>query len=222
MSHQVLQCPLCNSPFQIAPEWAGQIVACPTCSGQVQIPESPKIKRRTKKKNRIEIGDSQTAVPPAQSEQQPQPTQSQPAPPATTIQKQHNELPETPSLVAQVIARQKPDETTEPPTGASTDPFVPRNVDHLLPSRFELDDPQRPSLRRNPTSPHEVFIPSADGGVQRINNRVVSVTHEGEKVQLRGLSDERRAQRRWIQNAIVFAVCLAILLAVFALLRKSV
>ena len=35
----VLECPFCGSAFQVLPENAGQLVACPTCSESVTVPE---------------------------------------------------------------------------------------------------------------------------------------------------------------------------------------
>ena len=36
----VLQCPVCTSSFQVQPQQAGQIVACPSCNQTVSVPES--------------------------------------------------------------------------------------------------------------------------------------------------------------------------------------
>ena len=39
MSNLVMQCPACSKPFQVAPDAAGQTVACPSCLSAVQIPD---------------------------------------------------------------------------------------------------------------------------------------------------------------------------------------
>ncbi|MCH2182897.1 MAG: hypothetical protein MK108_12910 [Mariniblastus sp.] len=38
MSNLVMQCPACSEPFQVAPDAAGQTVACPSCNSAVLIP----------------------------------------------------------------------------------------------------------------------------------------------------------------------------------------
>ena len=80
--------------------------------------------------------------------------------------------------------------TQQQPTGSDLAPveeeavavFEQQNVDHLLPPRFATLDPAFFYRRGNSTD--QVLLPQADGGVQAVSNRIVTVVHNGQEYQL--------------------------------------
>ena len=91
------------------------------------------------------------------------------------------------------------------------------SIDHLLPARFDVLDPSRLKLSRE-ESEFKVFLPDGDGGTKQVDNRVVRVSHAGEKVSLVASSDKEKSRRRLIQNVVAILIGIVILAGAFWLL----
>jgi hypothetical protein len=90
--------------------------------------------------------------------------------------------------------------------------FEPQNVDHLLPPRFATPDPA--FIYRRGASTDQVLLPQADGGIQAVSNRVVTIVHEGQEYQL--ISSPRYRRNLDIAvNAILFLVAALLMLALW-------
>ena len=90
--------------------------------------------------------------------------------------------------------------------------FQKQNVDHLLPPRFATLDPAFFYRRGNQSD--QVLLPQADGTVQAVNNRVVTIVHNGQEYQL--VSSERyRRNLDIIVNSILVLIAVALLVAIY-------
>ncbi len=90
--------------------------------------------------------------------------------------------------------------------------FQPQNVDHLLPPRFATLDPA--FIYRRGASTDQVLLPDADGGVQAVSNRIVTIVHNGQEYQL--ISSPRYRRNLDIAvNAILILIALLLTLAIW-------
>lgn len=94
---------------------------------------------------------------------------------------------------------------------------VRASIDHLLPRRFDVLDPSRLKMSRE-ESEFKVLLPDGDGGTKQVDNRVVRVSHAGEKVSLIATSDKEKSRRRLIQNVVAILIGIVILAGAFWLL----
>lgn len=94
---------------------------------------------------------------------------------------------------------------------------VRASIDHLLPPRFDVLDPSRLKMSRE-ESEFKVLLPDGDGGTKQVDNRVVRVSHAGEKVSLIATSDKEKSRRRLIQNVVAILIGIVILAGAFWLL----
>ena len=110
--------------------------------------------------------------------------------------------------------RQNP-KTGATATNEAVDP-QPEPVDHLLPPKFEAADPALVRVGR--ASEFKILLPDGDGGVQQIDQRIVTIEHAGEKVSLVALTPQQRNRRRMIANTIAILLGIATLAIAFTLL----
>ena len=90
--------------------------------------------------------------------------------------------------------------------------FEQQNVDHLLPPRLATLDP--PFLYRRGNSSDQVLLPQADGGVQAVSNRIVTIVHNGQEYQL--ISSPRYRRNLDIAvNAMLILIALLLMLAIW-------
>ena len=108
------------------------------------------------------------------------------------------------------------DETT------ANDSSVALNIEHLLPPRFDVINPDLPALRRYAATDHQVLLPDGMGGIKKVDDRIVKVKQGDREINLVSLSPAELRRRRQFQN-VTFMIGGAIILAIiFALLSKSV
>ncbi len=90
--------------------------------------------------------------------------------------------------------------------------FVPQNVDHLLPPRFATLDPA--FFYRRGKQQEQVLLPQADGGVQAVNNRIVTIIHNGREHQL--ISSPRyRRNLDIIVNTVLMLIAALLMMAIW-------
>lgn len=90
--------------------------------------------------------------------------------------------------------------------------FVPQSVDHLLPPRFATLDPA--FFYRRGNSQDQVLLPQADGSVQAVSNRIVTVVHNGQEYEL--ISSPRyRRNLDIVVNAILMLVAAVLMVAIW-------
>ena len=97
--------------------------------------------------------------------------------------------------------------------------WTKRNVDHLLPPRFDVLDPDELHFKIADDE-HKVVLPDGKGGLQQVDNRMIRVRIGGEEVHLKTSTDEEKARRRLISNLTTISMLMLILVIVFFLLRK--
>ncbi len=109
------------------------------------------------------------------------------------------------------------DSTTESPRQETVDgPPQPDSIAHLLPPRFDVEDPA--TLRIRDQLGFKISLPDGKGGTQQIDQRILRVDHGGEKIALIALSPQQKLRRRIISNFIAIIVGIAILALAFRLL----
>ena len=90
--------------------------------------------------------------------------------------------------------------------------FTPQSVDHLLPPRFATLDPAFFYRRGNSTD--QVLLPQADGGVQAVSNRIVTIVHNGREHQL--ISSPRyRRNLNIIVNVVLMLIAAVLMVAIW-------
>lgn len=113
------------------------------------------------------------------------------------------------TLAADSTTELQRQETVEGPPQADS-------IDHLLPPRFDVEDPAR--LRIRDQLGFKISLPDGKGGTQQIDQRILRVDHGGEKIALIALSPQQKLRRRIISNFIAIIVGIAILALAFRLL----
>ena len=191
---EAFACPACESAFGVLSTMYGTSIACPHCGQAVSI-------ERTL------------------------PTKSHTAPEESEAADQAHFLPEidvgktSPSKLpsdsesAEATAQQlTTDSDPAPVEEEEFAVFERQNVDHLLPPRFATLDPAFFYRRGNSTD--QVLLPQADGGVQAVSNRIVTVVHNGQEYQL--ISSPRyRRNLDIIVNSILILIAAALMVAIW-------
>ncbi len=96
------------------------------------------------------------------------------------------------------------------------------NADEWLPPKYRNPAYRPPSIRpvtENGDAPF-VVLPTADGGFEPVNNRIVHIEHEGRQVPLIVLTPKQRWRRRLIFNLVAAVISLVILWLVNWLLTR--
>jgi len=100
---------------------------------------------------------------------------------------------------------------------AGLDANRPEPIDHLLPPRFDVLDPSRMRAKAEKNQ-FKVLLPDGKGGMAQVDQRVVRVEHEGERVSLVVMTPEQRSRRRLIQNIIAIIIGIALMALAFSML----
>lgn len=194
---QAFACPSCESAFGVLASMFGTTMACPHCGQAVAIEHAPPspaadIDVQTNDQFSIKAPPKPTRAPPA------------PADDAAAIDL-------APSIdVNPSAASAAPIEVAE--AAEEVPVFVPQSVDHLLPPRFATLDPA--FFYRRGTPQDQVLLPQADGSVQAVSNRIVTVVHNGQEYQL--ISSPRyRRNLDIVVNAILILIALLLMLAIW-------
>ena len=147
----------------------------------------------------------------------------------TPIDAQKDELPDQTTSPKTKATQTKAPESTEPnqesqPTpqpgmtpeeAIGESPWKPDPIDHLLPPRFDVLDPTR--ISQAGQDQFKVVLPDGKGGIAQLDNRVLRVEHDGEKVALRMLTEKQKQRRRLIQNIIAILIGIAAIAITFTL-----
>jgi DNA-directed RNA polymerase subunit RPC12/RpoP len=244
MKSQVFGCPSCQQPFQVLAEQAGQIVQCPTCAQPVEIPDSAftaeipsgsigvastaayraAVPEMVSKCDHCqlqfgitaEMFGTQVACPHCQQAVEIQEPMEGLLPP--TIARHDSSganASEEQAITGGERSKKEPIEPAKPVKGKASD-NQPDPIDHLLPPRFDVADPTRIRVHNAPN--FKILLPDGAGGLKQIDQRIVRVEHDGQKVSLVALTPQQRMRRRIITNAIAILVGIAILAIAFTLL----
>lgn len=100
------------------------------------------------------------------------------------------------------------------PLEAKTKTAFPE-LSEWLPPKFDIPDPSK--LRDRGTA-NKVLLPSADGGVQSIDPRLVTVEYKGKKYTLIALSPEQKKRRQFIVNLVSIVIAIIAIWATFKIL----
>lgn len=236
----VSKCDNCQGRFGITTEMFGTQVACPHCQQAVEIkdPEAdvPEINIDTTKQTGKSSTTNQYLI--RKKDQSPagpgSPTQTPgQAPAAGTSDKQLTDglLPPTVArtdsnksntdkkLPSKEVKRLKEEETspTKPAKNHQAAKSQPDPITHLLPPRFDVADPTR--IRVSGSAPdHKILLLDGAGGLKQVDERIVQIEHDGQKISLVALTPQQRMRRRLITNAIAILLGIAILAIAFSFL----
>ena len=94
--------------------------------------------------------------------------------------------------------------------------ITPKSIAHLLPPTFDVFDPTL--IRIKSQDEHKVAVPDGRGGAKQLDQRVLRVEHQGEKVTLVAMSSRQKFQRRLISNILAILIGIAVLALAFKLL----
>ncbi len=94
----------------------------------------------------------------------------------------------------------------------------PEPIDHLLPPRFDVLDPTQMAIKSSKNQ-FKVLLPDGKGGMAEVDQRIVRVEHEGERVSLVKMTPEQKARRRLIQNIIAIIIGIAMMGFAFWMLK---
>lgn len=241
----VFACPACERQFGITTEMYGQKVGCPHCQSSVtiQTPQQskpPKLKRPSAKPDPASVLETDLLPPErapikidAANKTPIAKTRAQVKSSKPALEKLPTIVETPPVVEPSSVAEQDERETTTEDNATSqsiastatetvTAEPEPQNIDHLLPPKFDVIDPERLVLNNRRADDHRVVLPDGEGGLQTYDDRIVNVKHGDQEIKLVALPPHELRRRRQIQNG-VFMIGGAILLAIiFALLRKTI
>jgi hypothetical protein len=80
------------------------------------------------------------------------------------------------------------------------------NVDRLLPQAFVTFDPAR--LRRQSDGANQILLPTADGGVQSVHERSVTIEYKGKKYTVIAATPEEKRRRQIFVNFVSIIVAI--------------
>ena len=196
---EAFACPACESAFGVLSSMYGTSIACPHCGQAVAIERAPPSPAPVIDVNKSRSpNDAHGSVAPPQ-EKKKRPPQSEDS---------SDTAAQPPVAADQPAAESNLAPVEEEPVAV----FEPQNVDHLLPPRFATLDPAFFYRRGNSTD--QVLLPQADGGVQAVSNRIVTVVHNGQEYQL--ISSPRyRRNLDIIVNAVLILIAAVLMMAIW-------
>jgi DNA-directed RNA polymerase subunit RPC12/RpoP len=191
MNDFIFGCPQCQRRFRVTSEFAGEIVQCPHCSQKVKVP------------TQLETPDDQSPIVSIQID-----TKSEKRQPAAQASGGSSLLPAS-FEIGEMVTRSDStigsgDLEDQAQASVSTTKLM---IDSALPPKFEVDDPTRIRYRSGVET--KVTLPTADGGVQTVDNRLVTIEYKGQKYTLVALSPEEKRRRQLIVNIVSVIVALA-------------
>lgn len=240
---QAYGCPKCEKPFGIYPSMFGSEMACPHCRETILV-------QRKAQRSVEETDDSSKAVGAAVTKAKRKPKQDPKTKrPVSAAQKSKTPNPIQPSVSAAVVksdgvaSADSPQQfegavTNTGSSNAAPDPiaknqqlcpedlpddtpivvFTPQPVDHLLPPKFSAVDPAFFYRRHQDGS--QVLLPSADGGLKVVDNRIVRIEHNGQVYELISSPRYERIQRVIVTNVLAVIIC-GLLIAIAMTLLKG-
>ena len=218
---QPFRCPSCSNVFGVLSSMFGSAMACPHCQQPVVIgpppaeePPTPPVEQRseqppTEPKKRKRKQPAAEHAPPKVSASTPtpvppptQPDVSDSVPVIASI----NTVPNDETAAHEDLPE---DSLTEPMAPAI---FEPQPVSHLLPPKFAAIDPA--FFYRANRNGDQVLLPTADGSLKAVNNRIVTIVHNGQEYQL--ISSPRyRAVQNAVVNALLLFIAAVLLFAIY-------
>ena len=208
-------CPHCRSVFGVLDSMFGTTMACPHCDQAVAIPLDPTV-----------TGDAYVAIEKTsttptttavESEEQKKPEETpeeREAPAPITIRTSSDAQLDADSTAAP----REPTDAAEEELGVAAVEFVPHDVDHLLPPRFEALDPTFFYRQRGRTGHDQVLLPQADGTVVAVSNRIVTVVHDGIEYQLTS-SPRYKRNMSLVVNTILIAIAIMLVFAIYFVVK---
>lgn len=192
-------CPACESAFGVLASMYGTSIACPHCGQAVAIESAPPSPAPVIDVNKSRSpNDAHGLVAPPQKKKK-RPTQSEDS---------SDTAPQTPVAADQPAVELN----LVPVEEEAVAVFERQNVDHLLPPRFATLDPAFFYRRGNSTD--QVLLPQADGGVQTVSNRIVTVVHNGQEYQL--ISSPRyRRNLDIVVNTVLILIAAVLMMAIW-------
>jgi hypothetical protein len=183
----IFECPLCQRPFRVVPSSTDERVQCPHCHQVVQIPSQiiePNVWPH-------EAAAENQTIPPLIQVTPPDP------PPVNHVQ---------PASAPEAVNSSGLAPPPTPTTFTTPNPPLDARIDHLLPPKFSAPDPARVRVRSEAGS--KVILPTADGGVQTVDNRLVTIEYQGQKYTVVAMSPEEKRRRKIIANILSLIIAI--------------
>jgi hypothetical protein len=92
------------------------------------------------------------------------------------------------------------------------------SVDHLLPPQFSVLDPTR--LWQQSDGASHILLPTAEGGLQAVSERLVTIEYQGQKYTVIAATPEEKRRRQIIANILSIVVAIAAIVGTIWLLMK--
>ena len=228
---QAYGCPKCEKPFGVYPSMFGSAMACPHCQQTIlvqpntkQTAQSPPVVSPSAAKAKL---DPKTKPPVTPKQKSEPPKSVQPGVSPADVQSGDSATAEPPPIsaaagtVAQtVVAPTEQTKDTEQSAEAAETPvvvFEPQPVDHLLPPKFSAVDPAFFYRRHQDGS--QVLLPSEDGNLKIVDNRIVKIEHNGRTYELISSPEYDRIQKSIVNNLLAVIICGLLIAIVMTLLN---
>ena len=206
---QAYDCPKCEKPFGIYPSMFGSEMACPHCQQTILVrPKSNPSGGKTAGSS--ESGASSTA----KTKREPK-TKPKTPPPATSAESTIAFTNQTAQSFQSAPKRELKQIVLS--VDAPVVAFVPQPVEHLLPPKFLAVDPAFFYCRHQDGS--QVLLPSEDGRLKVVDNRIVKIEHNGQTYELISSPRYERIQRMVVTNVLAVIICGLLIAIVMTLLN---
>ena len=232
-----MACPHCQQTVLLQPKAKSSpaVASSPAVKSKPKPPPKPKSppkpmsKAPVKSKPLPETADQKPKIkPPVSAEQSSQPPKST-RPSVSALDDQGVE-PTTSDLSPSPVVADLGEQTAFDSTGQKTGTelidgpveapvvaFVAQPVDHLLPPKFGAVDPAFFYRRHQDGS--QVLLPSEDGSLKVVNNRIVKIEHNGQIYELISSPRYERIQRMVVTNVLAVIICGLLIAIVMTLLN---
>ncbi len=218
---QVFGCPNCQNPFQVPDDAAGKAFQCPTCQSTVEVPGFADAAETPNGSSPLEQAPSIFYCPLCSGQfgvEESMLGQKVACPHCAELVEIEPDFEEVPELetvdessTIETVQRKEAEQeepVAEEPLPPPEPVFEPQSVDHLLPPRCGVPDPQRFPTRLGSDT---VILPDGDGGYQSVEANIVTITHNGQEYELKRLTPEQRRRRKAIHNTITIGIAFGLI-----------
>ena len=224
-------CPECRQAFGIYPSMIGTQMMCPHCEATVSLrpkserpavsaptpPQAPEKSQPVKNETTSERSQpwKSQSSPKQKKTSEPKTRTADVTSHAQDEQQVEKSQKDSGSEKVKLSRSERRKTSREPKTAPRPGQF--RSVEDLLPPKFRALDPE--FFYRRHQDGAQVMLPSSDGEVKVVDNRIVKIEHNGQTYELISSPEYDRVQKAIVTNVLAVLICGLVIAIVMTLLN---